>query len=997
MSHQPRLVVLLLLIALALPTQGCGPAPAPGAAQAQELPNLGQVITPLAVAGARFDTLNPDLADNPNWLAGGAVTSVVSPDKRVMLVLTSGYNRVYRTDGKPDALGTLLNWADSKEYVFVYDISGGAPVRTQVLTVPNTYSGIAFDPSGLAFYVSSGVGDGVFDKDGNVNPKQASGDNIHVFALGADGRWAQTQELPLGHITGNGLALKPTGEQLPPNARVAVGPCAAGVAISGDGQALVVANYYNDSITVFTGGLGHWGKGVELDLRPGKTDPAKTGVPGGEYPYWVSIKGTGASATAYVSSIRDREIVVVGLAAGASGSPSVTTRIPVVGQPNKMTLNTAQTRLYVADDQADTVDVVDTASNTVIERIPVMAASAGLPAALDGYKGANPNSVALSPDERQLYVTLGNLNAVAVVTLVTGGDSGPSHVEGLIPTGWYPTSVSLSGDGAHMYVVNGKTPSGANPTFAYSYGPADYKSGAGSNAYLPQLITAGLQSFPVPPAADLPTLTAQVIHNDGLERIVTASAQSTMAAVRAAVKHVVFIIKENRTYDQVLGDLPVGNGDPSLAVFGKALTPNFHALATGFVTLDNIYATAEVSYDGWLWSTAAQAQDVIQKQFPVFYAGRGLSLDGGGAGNNRGVNVALPTLAERLAANALTADDDDILPGQTDVGAPDGPDNEVNTGYLWDAALRAGLTVRNYGFFLDGARYAMPAASAYGIPLERHPFATQTTVAIPGNAALAPFTDPYYRGFDPSYPDYWRYQEFARDFDARYVNGGEDLPSLTLVRFMNDHTGNFATAIDGVNTPEMQQADNDYAVGLLVEKIGQSKFASDTVIFVIEDDAQDGPDHVDAHRTTAYVAGAHVRQGALVSTQYNTIDFLRTIEEVLGLAPMNLNDAVATPMADVFTTTPAPWTFTAAPSAVLYGTKLPLGPAPAGLTVPSPAHNAAYWAQATAGMDFTSEDAFDFAVYSRLTWAGIMGAAPYPETRSGLNLRDGRGALLAGY
>jgi YVTN family beta-propeller protein len=996
MSRKTRVVALLLLLVLALPMDACSPAPLTAPTPEQALPNMGQVITPLAPEGARFDTLNPDLADNPDWLAGGAVTSVVSPDKRTMLVLTSGYNRVYRSDGKPDAMGTQFNWMDSKEYVFVYDITAGAPVRTQVLTVPNTYSGIAFDPSGTGFYVSSGVGDGVFDAQGNVNPKQAGGDNIHVFALGADGRWAQTEELPLGHVAGNGLVVKPTGEQLPPNARVAVGPCAAGVAISGDGQTLVVANYYNDSITVFSGGLGHWGKGVELDLRPGKTDPSKSGVPGGEYPYWVSIKGTGPAATAYVSSIRDREIVVVGLAAGAAAAPAVTARIPVVGQPNKMTLNAAQTRLYVADDQADTVDVIDTASNTVIERIPVMADSAGLPPALAGYKGANPNSVVLSPDERQLYVTLGNLNAVAVVALAGGASGNVGRVEGLIPTGWYPTSASLSGDGAHMYVVNGKAPTGANPEFAYSYGPADYKSGLVSNKYLPQLTTAGLQSFPVPAPADLPTLTAQVIRNDGLERIVTASAESTMAAVRAAVKHVVFIIKENRTYDQVLGDLPVGNGDPSLAVFGKALTPNFHALATGFVTLDNIYATAEVSYDGWLWSTAAQAQDVIQKQFPVFYAGRGLSLDGGGAGNNRSVNVALPTLAERLEANPLTADDDDVLPGQTDVGAPDGPDNEVNTGYLWDAALRAGLTVRNYGFFLDGARYAMPADNAYGIPLERHPFATQTTMAIPGNVSLAPFTDPYFRGFDPSYPDYWRYQEWARDFDARYVDGGEDLPSLTLVRFMNDHTGNFATAIDGVNTPETQQADNDYAVGMLVEKIAQSKFASDTVIFVIEDDAQDGPDHVDAHRTTAYVAGAHVRQGALVSTQYNTIDFLRTIEEVLGLGPMNLNDAVATPMADVFTTTPAAWSFTAAPSAVLYGTKLPLGPAPAGLTVPSPAHDAAYWAQVTAGMDFTTEDAFDYAVYSRLTWTGIMGAVPYPEVRSGADLRGGREALLAG-
>jgi hypothetical protein len=281
-------------------------------------------------------------------------------------------------------------------------------------------------------------------------------------------------------------------------------------------------------------------------------------------------------------------------------------------------------------------------------------------------------------------------------------------------------------------------------------------------------------------------------------------------------------------------------------------------------------------------------------------------------------------------------------------------------------------------------------------------------VAYPASVSLAPFTDPYFRSFDNAFPDFYRFQEWAREFDAmppRRANptgSGTDagrayqapLATLNLVRFMHDHTGDFAKAIDGVNTPETQQADNDYAVGLLVEKIANSPYANNTLIFVIEDDAQDGGDHVDSHRTIAFVAGAYVKQGALVSTQYNTIDFVRTIEMVLGLDPMNLNDALAKPMADIFNTTPSAWTFKATPAPILYQTQLPLPPKTAGLKVPRPTHNAAYWARATREMDFTTEDAFDFAAYNRVLWKGLMGNRPYPAVSSGLDLRQNRPALL---
>ena len=935
---------------------------------AQSLPNLGQQITPLAPPGARFQPLDPDLPLDPNflaaqsWTVSNAVTSVVSPDRKTLLILTSGYNRVFNISTIPPTTPLMWYAPDSNEYVFVYDISLPVPVKLQVLQFPNTYSGIVFDPSGAAFYVSGGPGD-----------------NIHVVTRTASGSWADQPALTLslGHAAGVGLG---------------VHPCAAGLAVSQDGQTLVVANYYNDSITMFRGGLGNWGMGREIDLRPGRNDPSQSGIPGGEYPFWVAIKGNGAAATAYVSSIRDREIDVVRLVgpqgiAGLTGPPRITARIAVKGQPNKMTLNTAQSLLYVVEDQSDTVDVIDTAANAILETIPVIAPRAVLSPALAPYTGANSNSVTLSPDETRLYVTNGNLNCVAVVVL--DGTSSRDYVAGLIPTGWYPNSVSLNADGRTMYVINGKSPTGPNGGWCYGgYGPVGRQTCMETNQYNPQLVKAGFQILPTPDPTQLDELTTQVVANNRLTAVESASDAAIMAAVRKGVEHVIFVVKENRTYDQILGDLPIGNGDPDLTEFGQAITPNQHKLATSFVTLDNFMDTAEVSYDGWAWTTSARAPDVIEKEYPIAYAYRGLSLEAEGV--NRNVNVSIPTVAGRLAANPLTPTDPDLLPGGVAVGAPDGPDNQPNTGYLWDAALRANLTVRNYGFFVDTTRYTAPA---FSIPLERTPFATGTVVAHPANASLAPFTDPYYRGFDPAFPDYYRYSEWARDFDANYARSG--LPALTLVRLPNDHTGSYATALDGVDVPELQVSDNDYALGLLVQKIANSVYANNTLIFVVEDDAQDGGDHVDSHRSVAFVAGAYVKQGALVSTPYNTLDFVRTIEEVLGLPPLNLNDALARPMVDIFNTTPSPWSFTATPAAGLYNTRLSLPAKPAGLVVPKPKHNAGYWARATRGMDFDQEDEVDPHDFNHVLWKGMMGGRPYPAAPTGLDLRANRAELLA--
>lgn len=999
----------------------------------QAVPNLSQSITPLATAGSNFqfldtgmtvtDTQDPQVAP-VEWLAGQAVSTSVSPDGNTLLVLTSGYNRVFQGPFP------LFDPLYSNEYVFIYDISNHAPVFKQTVSIPNAYHGLVWDPSGQAFYVSGGMGDAPFGTDPIPYPLPYNGDNVHIIAE-VNGSWVKAAELDLGqttiaggHPSGNGLPV-PNNQIASVNSAVFVAPMAAGIAISSDGQTLVVANYYNDSITVFTGGLSAWLQqwkadtgsaqgyagtlpGTELDLRPGKAaSSAAPGTPGGEYPFWVVIAGTGSGAKAYVSSLRDREIDVVSLGA----TPKVTARIPVKGQPNKMTLNSAQTLLYVAEDESDTVDVIDlnpldaglptqtqpATVNTVIESIPVIAPPSALASfSLTQYTGANTNSVTLSPDEKYLYVTNGNLNNIAVVAL-TGTNSG-DHVIGLIPTGWYPNSVSLSHDGTWAYAVNSKSPTGANPNWCYNYGPTGYYSCAAANEYNPQLTKAGLLSFPVANAlTQLSTLTTQVTTNNRFSATESASDKAVMTAVRQGIKHVIYILKENRTYDQILGDLGRGNGDPALALFGQAVTPNQHNLAQNFVTLDNFRDSAEVSNDGWPWSTSARAPDVIEHQYPVYYAQRGLSLDSEGL--NRSVNVALPTLAQRQAANPLmpggtlspnVTDGDDLLPGQTDVAAPDGPDDEINTGYLWDDALRAGLTVRSYGFFVDTTCYNEPACLT---PLARDPFSTNTIVATSSNVALTPYNDPYFRGFDPAFPDYYRYKEWERDFDANYATGG--LPSLSLVRFMHDHTGSFSTSIDGVNTPDRDVADNDYAVGLLVQKIANSIYANNTLIFVIEDDAQDGADHIDSHRSTAYVAGAYVKN-EVVSTAYNTLDFVRTMEEVLGLQPMNLNDALATPMADIFNTTPAAsWSFTATPAAILYCTSLPL-PSPA-LPCNNPTPDVKYWARVTKGMDFTDADKVDGGYFNRVLWKGLMGGRPYPAAPTGIDLSRNRAQLLARY
>jgi YVTN family beta-propeller protein len=888
--------------------------------------STGQLISAAAAPGTAFVQLNPGLKDQPGFIAGQPVSEALSPDKKTLLVLTSGYNNVL------DASGTLIN-ADSNEYVFVFDVSGGQPVQKQVLQVPDTYVGITFSPDGQHFYVTGG-GD----------------DNLHVFAL-TQGAWAESgAPIALNHKAGNGIGSK---------------PLATGVAVTADGKRALVANRYNDSVTLID--LAAGGVIAEQDLRPGKSGGA-SGTPGGEYPNSIRIVG---NKTAYVSSERDREIVVLDISGNA---PRVLTRIPVQGNPNKMVLNNGQTFLYVASDNADVVSVIDTSANKVVSSVSTIAPSGVLTEMR--YRGASPNGLALSPDEQTLYVTNRGTNNVAVVSL----SGATPAVVGLIPTGWNPSDV-IAGATNALYVVYAKSMPGPNPGNCLGYGtaPCPVKNSPvvlAQNQYILQLSRGGFMWMPSPNTATLALLTTQVASNNSFNAALSQNDITTMTALRQKIKHVIYIVKENRTYDQVLGDLGQGNGAASLAEFPNASTPSMHALAKSFVTLDNFYDSGDVSGDGWPWSTGARESDAGAKMLPVNYSSsplptgsRGGSYDWEGA--NRNVNVGLSG-AQRQAANPSLPIDPDLLPGNADVSAPDGPSDAVQQGYIWNAALRAGLTVRNYGFFIDLARYS----GSNAIARDRTPFVDNAVQSYAASPALVNLTDPFFRGYDNAYPDLYRELEWEREFNGFVGNG--QLPSLTLLRLPHDHTGSYAAAIDGVNTPELQMADNDYAVGRVAQAVANSPYAANTLIFVVEDDAQDGPDHVDAHRSTAFVIGPYVKQGAVVSSHYTTVNMIRTITEVLGLDHLGLFDATQGPMTDVFDLNQSAWKFKAVASGMLASTQLPIPAGDIKTAALKSTHGVRYWASVTRGMDFSVEDKVDAVAYNKVLWKGLMGSRPYP-------------------
>ncbi|HVM48576.1 MAG TPA: beta-propeller fold lactonase family protein [Candidatus Acidoferrum sp.] len=597
----------------------------------------------------------------------------------------------------------------------------------------------------------------------------------------------------------------------------------------------------------------------------------------------------------YVSLWAQAAVAVVDLKTG-----QVAARWAVQEHPCEMALTRSGKRLFVANSCRNTVTVLDTATGQPLETIWAALYPEAPP-------GSTPNSLALSPDEKTLFVANADNNVVAVFDVSTPGKS---RSLGFIPVGWYPTSVRVTPDGRRLLVANGK---GVRP-MANPHGPIPgvNKSNDPGVQYIAGLLRGTLSIIDLPPRRQFePQMADYSAQAYACCPLRTNTGPATLRPAdnpvpgrpgdASPIQYCIYIIKENRTYDQVLGDLSQGNGDASLCLFPERVTPNLHRIARDFVLLDNFYVDAEVSADGHEWSTAAYASDFVEKMWPLNY------------GHNRSKKFPYP--AEGYFPVATPA-----------------------SGYLWDRANEAGVSYRSYGEFVT-----MPAA-------------TNTPVAarLP---ALRGHVDEWYRGFDLGYPDVKRASRFISEL--RRLEAAGDMPRLQIMRLPSDHTHGSSP---GARTPIAYAADNDVSVGRVVEAVSHSKFWPHTAIFVLEDDAQNGPDHVDAHRSTAYVISPYTRRGVVDSTMYSTSSMLRTIELILGLKPMTQFDAAATPMFNCFQPTPDLRPYDALPANV-------------DLEARNPAH--AWGGQIK--MNFAREDAVDDLLLNEVIWRSVRGPnSPMP-------------------
>jgi DNA-binding beta-propeller fold protein YncE len=510
-------------------------------------------------------------------------------------------------------------------------------------------------------------------------------------------------------------------------------------------------------------------------------------------------------------------------------------RIPCGDNPNEIVHSQARKKLFVACADDNTVAIVDTRNYAVTERLN----TAMYP---NAPNGSTPNALAFNEEKGWLYVANADNNNIGVFHC---SESGTQSL-GFIPTAWYPTQVALVGN--ELWYCSGKglgsapNPDGPNPIRRKDrviYQQSDNSRQGKKTQYIGSLFRGTVSYLPQPDELSLNAYTRQSYqctpYSTELEtnaRIPAGNPIPSKKGIASPIKHVFYIIKENRTYDQVLSDIEGGDGDTSLLLFGEAITPNQHKLAREFVLLDHFYVEAEVSADGHNWSTAAYANDYTEKTWPVSYGGRGGTYD---------------------------------YEGQKDIAWPRG-------GFIWDHCKRAGVSFRTYGEFADDFKANIPV-------LENH-------------------FCPYFTSWDESVRDTTRFNQWKRDFDSLLAIN--KVPALNTLRFINDHTE--GTRV-GRPTPFAHVADNDYAVGLFIEYLSQSRLWDSSVVFILEDDAQNGPDHIDAHRSTAYVAGPHVKHGFIDHTPYSTSSMLRTMELILGLDPMSQYDAAATPMWRCFTDT----------------------------------------------------------------------------------------------
>lgn len=571
-------------------------------------------------------------------------------------------------------------------------------------------------------------------------------------------------------------------------------------------------------------------------------------------------------------------------------SKTFTDKINVGDNPNDICLTKNGKYLFVANSNDNSVSVIDILSRKVIETLTASLYP-------DAPQGSTTNGLALSPDEKTLYIANADNNCLAVFNV---SNPGHSTSKGFIPTGWYPTCVKAIGN--KIFVTNGKgfssfaNPFGPNPTRkdgAVIYHGADTSR---NEQYIGSLFTGTISIIDVPNSKQLSAYSQQVYKNTPYSKEKETMAQGEKGnpipmkvGEKSPIKYVFYIIKENRTYDQVLGDVKEGNGDTSLVLFGEKITPNQHKVVRDFTLLDNFYVDAEVSADGHNWSTGAYATDFLEKNWPAEYSGRGGEY----------YNLAEGTRA--IANN--------------------------KNGFIWDNCKRNKVTFRTYGEFADDYKP--------NIPVIKNHFC------------------PYYTGWNLRVRDTVRFNQWKRDFDSLVsINA---LPHLNTLRFPNDHTEGMSK---GRPTPFAHVADNDLAVGMFIDYLSKSPVWKQSLVIIVEDDAQDGPDHVDAHRSPAYIAGPYVKRNFVDHTPYTTSGLLRTIELILGLPPMSQYDAAATPLWRSFTATPDLSAFNHLPAQV-------------DITEKNTATNKL--SEESAAFNFTKEDAVNETDFNEVLWKGIKG------------------------
>jgi YVTN family beta-propeller protein len=576
--------------------------------------------------------------------------------------------------------------------------------------------------------------------------------------------------------------------------------------------------------------------------------------------------------------------------------------------PCGMVLSPDRSRLYVACANSDIISVINTDSDTIVENISVHSRK--------GTKfGSSPNDLAISPDGKYLYVANGTENALCIIKTDT-----PAEVTGYIPTGWYPGSVILNKNGDYLYVANTKGIGSRNQR-------TDRK---GFNSHDHQ---GTVSLIPMPQEKrELQRMTETVELNNSLSENRKGTSYRSSSRKKVAVpvlpyqtslfKHVVYIIKENRTYDQVFGDMPQGDGDTSLVQFGREVTPNQHLLAETFVLLDNYYCSGVLSADGHQWTDEAYVTDYIEKSFGGWT--RSYPYDGG----------------DPLAY--------------------------ASSGFIWDNVLKHGLTFRDYGEFVN-AVIDPPDATFMDIYRDFVEGTGKISIRAKANLEqLTPYMCPTFIGFPLKVPDVYRAAEFLKELKEFEKN--DDFPNFIIMLLPANHTSGTRP---GMPTPRASAADNDLALGQIVEALTASRFWKETCIFVTEDDPQNGLDHVDGHRTTGFVISPYTKRGEVISTYYSQINMVRTMENILGIPPMNQLDLSAEAMTDCFTDRPDLTPFKAVKN------NIPLDELNPELV--SIAGDQLFWAKKSMEQDLEDLDRIEEDIFNRIIWHSVKGYdRPYP-------------------